>query len=71
VKQFVSGLESHIKDRNQFKNCLLPCTPVRTEGSRSEKTYFVFPFRQSQSLVKYRVLLSRVTGEAIASADKQ
>ncbi|NWQ80175.1 FACD2 protein, partial [Columbina picui] len=33
VKQFISGLESHIKDRNQFKNCLLPCAPVRTEGS--------------------------------------
>ncbi|NWR79930.1 FACD2 protein, partial [Centropus unirufus] len=35
VKEFVSGLESHIKDRNQFKNCLLPCTPVRAEGSRT------------------------------------
>ncbi|NWH90010.1 FACD2 protein, partial [Aegithalos caudatus] len=35
VKQFISGLESHIKDRNQFKNCLLPCTPVQTEGSRN------------------------------------
>ncbi|NXW55420.1 FACD2 protein, partial [Eurystomus gularis] len=35
VKQFISGLESHIKDRSQFKNCLLPCTPVRTEGSRT------------------------------------
>ncbi|NWS30507.1 FACD2 protein, partial [Polioptila caerulea] len=35
VQQFISGLESHIKDRNQFKNCLLPCTPVRTEGSRN------------------------------------
>ncbi|NXA05170.1 FACD2 protein, partial [Sapayoa aenigma] len=35
VKQFIGGLESHIKDRNQFKNCLLPCAPVRTEGSRS------------------------------------
>ncbi|NWR83138.1 FACD2 protein, partial [Furnarius figulus] len=35
VKQFISGLESHIKDRNQFKNCLLPCTPIRTEGSRN------------------------------------
>ncbi|NWH55905.1 FACD2 protein, partial [Geococcyx californianus] len=35
VKEFVSGLECHIKDRNQFKNCLLPCTPVRTEGSRT------------------------------------
>ncbi|NXD67820.1 FACD2 protein, partial [Eolophus roseicapillus] len=36
VKQFISGLESHIKDRNQFKNCLLPCAPIQTEGSRSE-----------------------------------
>ncbi|NXI65032.1 FACD2 protein, partial [Anseranas semipalmata] len=35
VKEFISGLESHIKDRNQFKNCLLPCTPMRTEGSRT------------------------------------
>ncbi|KFZ46267.1 Fanconi anemia group D2 protein, partial [Antrostomus carolinensis] len=35
VKQFISGLESHIRDRNQFKNCLLPCTPIRTEGSRT------------------------------------
>ncbi|XP_013057282.3 Fanconi anemia group D2 protein [Anser cygnoides] len=35
VKQFISGLESHIRDRNQFKNCLLPCAPVRTEGSRT------------------------------------
>ncbi|NWW91644.1 FACD2 protein, partial [Rhynochetos jubatus] len=35
VNQFISGLESHIKDRSQFKNCLLPCTPVRTEGSRT------------------------------------
>ncbi|NWI51741.1 FACD2 protein, partial [Calyptomena viridis] len=35
VKQFISGLESHIKDRNQFKNCLLPCTPIRIEGSRN------------------------------------
>uniref|UniRef100_A0A8C2TJM1 FA complementation group D2 n=1 Tax=Coturnix japonica TaxID=93934 RepID=A0A8C2TJM1_COTJA len=31
--QFISGLELHIKDRSQFKNCLLPCTPTRTEGS--------------------------------------
>ncbi|XP_062441302.1 Fanconi anemia group D2 protein [Rhea pennata] len=34
VQEFVSGLESHIKDRNQFKNCLLPCAPTRNEGSR-------------------------------------
>uniref|UniRef100_A0A8V1ABJ5 Fanconi anemia complementation group D2 n=1 Tax=Gallus gallus TaxID=9031 RepID=A0A8V1ABJ5_CHICK len=35
VNEFISGLESHIKDRSQFKNCLLPCTPARTEGSRT------------------------------------
>ncbi|XP_053932077.1 Fanconi anemia group D2 protein isoform X2 [Cuculus canorus] len=35
VKEFISGLETHIKDRNRFKNCLLPCTPIRTEGSRT------------------------------------
>uniref|UniRef100_A0A669QNS4 FA complementation group D2 n=1 Tax=Phasianus colchicus TaxID=9054 RepID=A0A669QNS4_PHACC len=34
--QFISGLESHIKDRSQFKNCLLPCTPARTEASSSK-----------------------------------
>uniref|UniRef100_A0A672U4D1 FA complementation group D2 n=1 Tax=Strigops habroptila TaxID=2489341 RepID=A0A672U4D1_STRHB len=41
VKQFISGLESHIKDRNQFKNCLLPCSPIQTEGSRSENIFWV------------------------------
>ncbi|NXO04514.1 FACD2 protein, partial [Rhinopomastus cyanomelas] len=35
VKQFISGLESHIKDRKHFKNCLLPCTPIQTEGLRT------------------------------------
>ncbi|NWI13995.1 FACD2 protein, partial [Crypturellus soui] len=35
VQEFISGLESHIKDRNQFKNCLLPCAPTRNEGSRT------------------------------------
>ncbi|KAM4653984.1 Fanconi anemia group D2 protein isoform 3-T3 [Amazona ochrocephala] len=39
VKQFISGLESHIKDRNQFKNCLLPCAPTQTEGSRTRHSY--------------------------------
>uniref|UniRef100_A0A663F9G1 FA complementation group D2 n=1 Tax=Aquila chrysaetos chrysaetos TaxID=223781 RepID=A0A663F9G1_AQUCH len=69
--QFISGLESHIKDRNQFKNCLLPCTPVRTEGSRSEKMHFVSPFSQSRSLFKCHITLSRVEGKAIAPADTQ
>ncbi|NWY07634.1 FACD2 protein, partial [Nothoprocta ornata] len=35
VQEFISGLELHIKDRNQFKNCLLPCAPTRNEGSRT------------------------------------
>ncbi|KAM8994581.1 Fanconi anemia group D2 protein isoform 1-T2 [Ara ararauna] len=39
VKQFISGLESHIKDRNQFKNCLLPCAPTQIEGSRTRHSY--------------------------------
>uniref|UniRef100_A0A8C8AHR3 FA complementation group D2 n=1 Tax=Otus sunia TaxID=257818 RepID=A0A8C8AHR3_9STRI len=69
--QFISGLESHIKDRNQFKNCLLPCTPIRSEGSRSEKMYFVFSFSQSWSLFKCHVALSRVEGKAIAPANTQ
>uniref|UniRef100_A0A8C6JVY1 Uncharacterized protein n=1 Tax=Melopsittacus undulatus TaxID=13146 RepID=A0A8C6JVY1_MELUD len=43
VKLFISGLESHIKDRNQFKNCLLPCASTQTEGSRSENKCFSYP----------------------------
>uniref|UniRef100_A0A8C0IKY4 FA complementation group D2 n=1 Tax=Chelonoidis abingdonii TaxID=106734 RepID=A0A8C0IKY4_CHEAB len=35
VQEFVSGLETHIKDRDQFRNCLLPCAPVRGEGTRN------------------------------------
>uniref|UniRef100_G3UQ73 FA complementation group D2 n=1 Tax=Meleagris gallopavo TaxID=9103 RepID=G3UQ73_MELGA len=49
--QFISGLESHIKDRSQFKNCLLPCTPARTEGSRLGKCIFVLRFGQSWSVL--------------------
>uniref|UniRef100_A0A8C3RQS0 FACD2 protein n=1 Tax=Chelydra serpentina TaxID=8475 RepID=A0A8C3RQS0_CHESE len=32
VQEFVSGLETHIKDRDQFRNCLLPCAPVQGEA---------------------------------------
>ncbi|TFK03996.1 E3 ubiquitin-protein ligase makorin-1 [Platysternon megacephalum] len=35
VQEFVSGLETHIKDRDQFRNCLLPCAPVQGEGTRN------------------------------------
>uniref|UniRef100_A0A8C3T0C6 FA complementation group D2 n=1 Tax=Chelydra serpentina TaxID=8475 RepID=A0A8C3T0C6_CHESE len=43
VQEFVSGLETHIKDRDQFRNCLLPCAPVQGEGTRSEKMHFFLP----------------------------
>lgn len=25
LKEFMAGLESHIEDRERFRNCLLPC----------------------------------------------
>lgn len=28
VQEFISGLESHIEDRDRFRNCLLPCEHV-------------------------------------------
>ncbi|KYO27802.1 hypothetical protein Y1Q_0013002 [Alligator mississippiensis] len=34
VQDFISGLESHIQDRDLFRNCLLPCAPTRSEGAR-------------------------------------
>uniref|UniRef100_A0A8C3T1S5 FA complementation group D2 n=1 Tax=Chelydra serpentina TaxID=8475 RepID=A0A8C3T1S5_CHESE len=47
VQEFVSGLETHIKDRDQFRNCLLPCAPVQGEGTRSEKMHFFLPAPRS------------------------
>uniref|UniRef100_A0A8D0G882 FA complementation group D2 n=1 Tax=Sphenodon punctatus TaxID=8508 RepID=A0A8D0G882_SPHPU len=37
VQEFVSGLESHIEDREQFRNCLLPCGPTQSEDMRLGK----------------------------------
>uniref|UniRef100_A0A8C9W5T8 FA complementation group D2 n=1 Tax=Scleropages formosus TaxID=113540 RepID=A0A8C9W5T8_SCLFO len=33
--EFVSGLESHIEDQENFKNCLLPCVPRSSDGDSS------------------------------------
>ncbi|XP_054834119.1 Fanconi anemia group D2 protein [Eublepharis macularius] len=31
VEELVSGLESHIENRDQFRNCLLPCVPAQSQ----------------------------------------
>uniref|UniRef100_A0A803TXF0 FA complementation group D2 n=1 Tax=Anolis carolinensis TaxID=28377 RepID=A0A803TXF0_ANOCA len=31
VEEFITGLESHIENRDQFRNCLLPCVPVQNQ----------------------------------------
>uniref|UniRef100_A0A8D0BLI9 FA complementation group D2 n=1 Tax=Salvator merianae TaxID=96440 RepID=A0A8D0BLI9_SALMN len=31
VDELVSGLESHIENRDQFRNCLLPCVPTKNQ----------------------------------------
>ncbi|KPP77782.1 Fanconi anemia group D2 protein-like, partial [Scleropages formosus] len=35
IQEFVSGLESHIEDQENFKNCLLPCVPRSSDGDSS------------------------------------
>ncbi|XP_060096063.1 Fanconi anemia group D2 protein [Heteronotia binoei] len=40
VDELVSGLESHIENRDQFRNCLLPCAPAQSlEMSNAVNTY--------------------------------
>ncbi|XP_060621713.2 Fanconi anemia group D2 protein [Anolis sagrei] len=40
VEEFISGLESHIENRDQFRNCLLPCVPVQNqEASNAVHSY--------------------------------
>ncbi|XP_070594967.1 Fanconi anemia group D2 protein isoform X2 [Erythrolamprus reginae] len=31
VAEFISGLDSHIENRDQFRNCLLPCIPAQNQ----------------------------------------
>ncbi|KAJ6667764.1 hypothetical protein lerEdw1_016085 [Lerista edwardsae] len=31
VEEFISGLESHAENRDQFRNCLLPCVPAQNQ----------------------------------------
>nr|XP_015202792.1 PREDICTED: Fanconi anemia group D2 protein [Lepisosteus oculatus] len=35
IKEFITGLESHIEDQEKFKNCLLPCVPRSSDGESS------------------------------------
>ncbi|XP_015262873.1 PREDICTED: Fanconi anemia group D2 protein [Gekko japonicus] len=40
VGEFISGLESHIENRDQFRNCLLPCVPAQSpEMSNAVHSY--------------------------------
>ncbi|XP_077182176.1 Fanconi anemia group D2 protein isoform X2 [Paroedura picta] len=40
VGELVSGLESHIENRDQFRNCLLPCVPAQSpEMSNAVHSY--------------------------------
>ncbi|XP_067908183.1 Fanconi anemia group D2 protein isoform X1 [Heterodontus francisci] len=45
VQEFISGLESHIEDRDKFRNCLLPCGQSQ-EGESSNTMSF------QESLIK-------------------
>ncbi|KAK5872378.1 hypothetical protein PBY51_013089 [Eleginops maclovinus] len=35
VQEFTAGLESHIEEPGQFRNCLLPCVPRLSDGDSS------------------------------------
>ncbi|XP_042305888.1 Fanconi anemia group D2 protein isoform X2 [Sceloporus undulatus] len=40
VEEFITGLESHIENRDQFRNCLLPCVSVQNlETSNAVHSY--------------------------------
>uniref|UniRef100_A0A8D2LAN8 FA complementation group D2 n=1 Tax=Varanus komodoensis TaxID=61221 RepID=A0A8D2LAN8_VARKO len=33
IEELISGLESHIENRDQFRNCLLPCIPAQSQDT--------------------------------------
>ncbi|XP_025020945.1 Fanconi anemia group D2 protein, partial [Python bivittatus] len=35
VEEFISGLDSHIENRDQFRNCLLPCIPAQNQETNN------------------------------------
>uniref|UniRef100_UPI00398E4C27 Fanconi anemia group D2 protein isoform X2 n=1 Tax=Pristiophorus japonicus TaxID=55135 RepID=UPI00398E4C27 len=39
VQEFISGLESHIEDRDKFRNCLLPCGQSQEGESSNTVSY--------------------------------
>uniref|UniRef100_A0A8C6XLK4 FA complementation group D2 n=1 Tax=Naja naja TaxID=35670 RepID=A0A8C6XLK4_NAJNA len=41
VAEFISGLDSHIENRDQFRNCLLPCIPAKSRNKVSEKSCLI------------------------------
>ncbi|KAL4655975.1 Fanconi anemia group D2 protein [Arapaima gigas] len=43
IQEFISGLESHIEDQENFKNCLLPCVPHSSDGDSSS----VYSYQES------------------------
>ncbi|XP_053545393.1 Fanconi anemia group D2 protein [Bombina bombina] len=47
IKEFITGLESHIEDREKFRNCLLPCGNVQ-DGETSSTSVSSF----HESLIK-------------------
>ncbi|KAJ1109394.1 hypothetical protein NDU88_006755 [Pleurodeles waltl] len=46
VQEFISGLESHIEDRDRFRNCLLPCEHVPDPDASNSTSSF------QESLIK-------------------
>ncbi|KAM8930382.1 Fanconi anemia group D2 protein isoform 4-T4 [Pelodytes ibericus] len=40
IKEFISGLELHIEDREQFRNCLLPCGTAQVEETSTVVSSF-------------------------------
>ncbi|XP_074535183.1 Fanconi anemia group D2 protein [Halichoeres trimaculatus] len=40
VQEFITGLESHIEDPEQFRNCLLPCVPRLPDGDSGAVSSF-------------------------------
>ncbi|XP_053287683.1 Fanconi anemia group D2 protein isoform X2 [Pleuronectes platessa] len=40
IQEFITGLESHIEDPDNFRNCLLPCVPQLSDGDGSSVSSF-------------------------------
>ncbi|XP_073525360.1 Fanconi anemia group D2 protein-like, partial [Phyllobates terribilis] len=47
LQEFIAGLESHIEDRERFRNCLLPCGRRCTEDEDGERSPLIGSFLDS------------------------